>query len=44
MYTFEKNLHILSVFKPFSFPQKEYKRILEWKIFKENPNYQDILT
>ena len=28
----EKSLHILPAFNPFSCPQKEYKRVLEWKI------------
>ena len=32
MFKCEKSLHILSAFRPFSFPQKEYKRVLEWKI------------
>ena len=28
----KKNLHILSAFNPFSYPQKEYKKFLEWKV------------
>ena len=27
-----KSLEILSGFNPFSYPQKEYKRVLQWKI------------
>ena len=27
-----KSLQVLSAFNPFSYPQKEYKRVLEWKI------------
>ena len=28
----EKSLHIFSAFNPSFYPQKEYKRVLEWKI------------
>ena len=33
MFKFEKSLHVLSFFNLFSYPQKGYKGVLEWKTF-----------
>ena len=32
MFKCEKSLYILSAFRQFSYPSKEYRRVLEWKV------------